>query len=259
MNADGLDPKTLIRETLAERCARNPRYSLRAFAKATGISHTVLSLVLSGKRKLSKRAAAKLADHLELDPESREKLLKPSRQETSVDERYRQLSADVFKIISDWQHYAILSALSLPAAKFEPRWIARATGITTIEASLAMERLRKVGLVEKARNGRWRQAGKPFYVGNTESTEATRTFHKRLVGKAIESLDHVPREMRDYSSMTFAVDPSLVAHAAERIRAFRRELVEELEAKGKPREVYHLTIQLFPSKNLTQLSENKES
>src|SRR4051812_17731490 len=47
---------------------RNPRWSLRAFAKQLGVSHSALSEILSGKRALSQKAAVRFAQRLELSP-----------------------------------------------------------------------------------------------------------------------------------------------------------------------------------------------
>jgi transcriptional regulator with XRE-family HTH domain len=243
-----LDVRTLIRSELARRTQRNPRYSLRAFAKASGVSHTVLSLVLNGKRPLSRKAALKLADFLGLDPEVRSAFLTSRDIEgtpsPAVD--FQQISLDTFAVISDWYHYAILSLLELETSRFEARWIARALSITENEAQLAIDRLTRLGLVEVSANGRARQSSKPLKVENTVSTSATRLFHRQLLEKALEALESVGADERDYSSMTLAMDPALVPYARKRIQGFRRELSAELEAKGKARAVYQITMQVFP-------------
>src|SRR4029077_7937852 len=69
------NPRLLLQAELSRRIERNPRYSMRRFSQALGVSHTVLSLVLSGKRPLSKKAAAKVSDFLGFDPAQRESLL----------------------------------------------------------------------------------------------------------------------------------------------------------------------------------------
>lgn len=248
------DSRTLIQNELAERCRKNPRYSMRAFARASGVSHTVLSLVLSQKRPLSTKAAAKLADFLDLDPARRKLFLgqRTSDLNQSLLERsksgtdYEQISLDVFDVISDWYHFAILSLLELEDAKFEARWIAKNLRISEMQAKLAMERLQRLGLVSFLSDGRWKQTGKPIAVENKNSTASTRRFHKQLLAKAGESLENDSVEVRDFSSITFSMDPVHVEYAKKRIQAFRRELSEELESKGSPRAVYNLTVQLFP-------------
>lgn len=154
-----IDPRALLRAALAERCARNPNYSLRAFARSSGISHTVLSLVLSGKRRLSRKGALKLADYLDLDPSGRAALTRACAGKGPAGEDRRELTLDAFEAISDWYHYAILSALELPGARFEARWLGARLGIPILKAKLAMERLERLGLVERGEDGSWRQSG----------------------------------------------------------------------------------------------------
>jgi hypothetical protein len=43
------------------------------------------------------------------------------------------------------------------------------------------------------------------------------------------------------------MNPKNVPYAIERIRAFRRQLTDELEVMDESEEVYNLTVQLFPS------------
>ncbi len=252
------EPTALLRAALAERCAKNPQYSIRSFARSSGISHTVLSLVLSGKRRLSKKASMQLAQHLELAPDHTEKVMRHFATSTEPSD-YEELSLDAFEVISDWYHYAILSALELPNAKWDARWFAKQFGIQILEAKLAMERLQRLKLVEEKNGpgkGQWKQTSKPIKVDNTTSTAATRKFHKQLLARAIDAIDLNKIDERDFSSTTFAMDPSLIPFAAAKIRKFRRELVAELEAKGTAGAVYNITMQLFPVTKLNE-SENE--
>lgn len=237
------DPTALARAALAERCRNNPQYSLRAFARASGISHTVLSLVLSGKRQFSKKAVQKLVEFLELNPAQAQLLLKKNSKEQKAE--YQDLDLDTFQVISDWYHYAILSALELPNAKFEAKWLSKALGISLTQAKLAMDRLQRLGLVEEQK-GKWKQSSKPLAVNNAQSTIATRTFHKQLLDKAKEAIDTTAFDARDMSSTTFAMHESQIPYAKKRIREFRRQLAAELEAMAAPSAVYNLTVQIFP-------------
>lgn len=59
---------------MAEDKARNPRRSMRAFARKLEISPSTLSEILSGKRSITSKMARRIAEKLELD-ESQSKLL----------------------------------------------------------------------------------------------------------------------------------------------------------------------------------------
>lgn len=253
-------PRDLLRAELLERCRRNPRYSLRAFAKALGISPTVLSLVLAGKRPLSRNALEKVALALGLAPEVKARL-HTSRKVGGTPRLlpgFDSLSLDQFSLISDWHHYAILSLLETSGASIDPRWIARRLGVTPFQAKESVELLRRMGLIEQKSDGAWKQSTAPLKVENQVSTSATRKFHSQLLDRAKASLENDPFELRDFSSITLAIDPSLVAYARERIRQFRRELMSELETKAAPKEVYQLAVQIFPvSKPIVEKSKQR--
>ena len=263
------NPRLLLQTELTRRIQHNPRYSMRRFAQALGISHTVLSLVLSGKRPLSKKAVAQVSDFFGMGPTERARLLahrysdgEKGRSGTAVADERRvhldvashQMTLDTFSVISDWYHFAILSLLEIPQAKFEARWMAGKLGISEIEAKDAIERLQRLGLVEKDNQGKWKQAGTPIRFDNQDSTAATRKYYRQLLSRALESLEHDPAETRDFTSMTLAIDPKDLGLAREKIRAFRRSLTRELESRGKPKQVYNLNIQIFPlSKPMEEL------
>jgi uncharacterized protein (TIGR02147 family) len=247
-----LEPRSLLQSELADRCENNPSYSLRAFAKAIGMDHSVLSRVLSGKRPLSKKAALKVAEILGLDPLQKKALLdnrtfknREKNEESIKLPQYQQITLDVFSLLSDWYHYGILSLLDIPKTKFEARWIAKKLGISQIQAKMAMDRLKRLNLIHK-QNGKWLQSGQHFKVENTISTGATRKYHEQILNKAIESLKNDPIEVRDFSAMTMAIDPKMIPYAIERIRSFRRKLMQDLESKSSPKAVYNLAVQIYP-------------
>ena len=54
------DYKLVMRTELDGRKVKNPNYSLRAFARDLGVSHTLISLILNGKRAMSQKMMKKL-------------------------------------------------------------------------------------------------------------------------------------------------------------------------------------------------------
>src|SRR5258708_1981839 len=61
--------RSVLKSELETRCSRNPRYSLRAFARDLELSAPRLSGVLSGKFGLSRDAAEKIAQRLNYSKE----------------------------------------------------------------------------------------------------------------------------------------------------------------------------------------------
>lgn len=243
--------RLLLERELARRIRQNPSYSLRAFARALGVSHSLLSLVLAEKRKASALLAMRVATRVGVSGPAALPFLMPFPEDSPTE--HQLLALDEFALLSDWYHYAILSLLDTPKTKFNAPWIARKLGISRTQAASAMRRLRRMKLVGRVK-GHWKQIALPLKVENSVSTVATRSFHKQLLKKATESLENHPIEVRDFSSVTFAMDPQLVEHAKLRIRHFRRQLMRELESMGPRKTVYNLTVQIFP---VSTFSEDK--
>jgi uncharacterized protein (TIGR02147 family) len=251
----------LLRYEFTKRVQKNPRYSQRSFAKYIGVSHTLLSLILNGHREPSSALLEKLSERLNYSPEKAallratlEARKRKSTLESSNPSKNQkvpvipdQLSLDQFAMISEWQHYAILSLLEVKDTEFTPKFISQRLGISETLAKVSMQRLISMDIVGKDATGKWRQRNGPIIVNNTRSTESTRKFQRQLMGKAVESLLNDPIEIRDLSSTTFAMHPKHTAFALQRIREFRRQLTQELEAFGDPEEVYNLSVQLFPT------------
>lgn len=249
-----------LQNELSKRCQKNPRYSVRAFAKLLRLDSSSLSQILSGKRRASPKLVARLCDSLSAEPELRNTLLRstlPAEAEPPKGNHYNQLRLDTFALISDWYHYAILD-LSLTAGfKSTPSWIARRLGITATEATLALERLQRLGLL-KMRDGGLMKADVNITNFSAEvTTPALRRFQNQSLNLALEKLETVAVDERDYSVMTMAIDPARMAKAKEMITEFRRKLCRFLEA-GEKKEVYHLAVQLYPiSYRMSEEGEGK--
>jgi uncharacterized protein (TIGR02147 family) len=249
-----INPRQLLIEELERRCRENPRYSLRAFAKALDISPSALSMILAGQRGLSKGLASQVSNKLGLDPNETQNFIlnslrrgKPNKQNEA--QNFSQLSLDKFATISEWYHFAILSLVETKGFTAKVSWIASRLGISIAEAKAAVERLSRLGILDTAQP-KWKLAGPPPFVGNEESTAATKRFQKQVLEKAMYSLENDPMELRDLNSFTIAINPKHVGFARKEMEKFLIDLMHKLEKKGDALEVYHLSAQICPvSKN----------
>jgi uncharacterized protein (TIGR02147 family) len=78
-------------------------------------------------------------------------------------------------------------------------------------------------------------------------------MQRQLLMKALSTLESIPLEERDHSSMTMAIDTRKLKQAKEKIRRFRRELSGYLTRVDERDAVYALTIALFPLTNQKSL------
>jgi uncharacterized protein (TIGR02147 family) len=250
------DFKSLLQEELLKRCRKNPSYSLRSFAKYLGIGHSALTEMLNGKRSITKKSMEKLGLTLGLamsDIEAYQNT-KMTTQAQKQQSSYQQLAIDQFAIMSDWYHYAILELIKIKNFPHTANDFSRTLGITKSEANIAIERLFRIGLLEKDDDGLLQEINKGFATnisGNLTSA-GSKKLQKQILEQSVEALMTLPIEVRNHTSMTMAIDPKLLPEAIEKIKKFRRELSEFLEMSGTPTEVYQFSLSLFP---ITQISK----
>lgn len=256
------DYRGYLKDKLAERIARNPKYSLRSFAASMDILASHLSQVFSGKRNLSAEKAYSVAEKLRLGKEETEFFVALVRFELASApaeraalatrlESFEQagqvtdLSVDVFKAIAEWYHLPILEMVALRASEYTPAALAERLGIAPVEAERAIERLLRLELLEKTETG-YRKAHSNLVFKSPVPNQALRHFHKQMLERASSALETQRPADRYVGSETFAVDPALVPGAAKIVEKFRRELVEYFDStKNEKTEIYHLGVQMF--------------
>ncbi len=150
-----------LQAELGRRCAGNPQYSLRAFAKHLAIDHATLSQLLRGKRRFTPGTIEKLGQRLGLDAPTIAGYQSGEQQashlyESAVNlQEVQQLANDTAKLVSDWYHFSILELVQLPDFRPDSRWIARVLGITPDEVNIAVTRLTRLRLLEMTAHDRW--------------------------------------------------------------------------------------------------------
>lgn len=252
-------PSDVLRRALVDRVARNPAYSLRAFARDLGISHAYMSLVLSGKRPIPLKRAVGFSQAMGLSQQDslafldscrraqfdRKVEAAPAKAPRPADSDFFQVQLDQFRFLSEWYHVAILDLTVLDDFQPSERWVADRLGLTLEEVRSAVARLKRLGLLSVAR-GKWKKRHRHFRVTPAESTDAIRRFHGQMIEKALAALASPELfESRDITGITMAVNPSRLPEAKKRIQKFRRSLMRYL-TRGECTELYQMNVQVFP-------------
>ena len=271
-------PSEILREVFLERKSKNSAYSTRAFARDLGMSQALVSLVFNGKRPLTLKQATQISVllHFPKDkaeqfiesalmalPENSKALKKIQRArrhglaaQVASEPLFINLEIERFKAISQWYHLAILDLSTTQGFVSDSVWISRRLNIGPIEARDAMDRLVSLGLA-RIENGMFCKAQSKIYFPTTRSEVAVRSFHRQMIGKALDQLgktDETSFQARRISGLTIAIPRSRVEEAKRRIQEFEKELAA-FATEGDCDEVYQLNVQIFP---LTQ-AVSKES
>ncbi len=250
-------PKDFLRNEFESRRAVNPNFSLRAFARWLCVSPAQLSQMMTGKRPITFKSMRKIGKRLGLSPIEQDALLnsvlkQKSSENVTAPKKRIQMQEDQFRIIADWYHFAILSLTKLKEAKPDPRWIAHKLGISFEEAHQALLRLERMRIIEISPN--FRQISEPIEVVSTVPSEAIRKYHKQNLHLAIEKMETVPVQMREFQSISISLNPRHVSLFKKHIDDFL-EIMAGLSEQQTGSEIYNLNVQLFP---ITIMKEMKK-
>ncbi len=252
----------ILREAFQERLKRNPRFSLRSFAQLLQMSPSGLSEVLNGKKKLSIAKALGLAERLHLKGREREYFLslvqidfaKTLEEKSFIQHQLRRLNPhklsfdhdiDAFQVISEWYHLPILEFTDVSDVDLSPRNVAKSIGITLREAEAGIERLLRMGLLERSKSGKLRKTKQSFVFRSSTPNSALRHYHRQMLAKIDTSLETQTPEQKFSGTETFAFDPKDIDKAKEVIEQCIDDLAA-LALKGKKRNtLYHLNIHFF--------------
>ena len=261
-----LDYREFLRDFYAGKKSSDRGFSHRAFSKRAGLRSTnYLHLVMQGKRNLSPEMAVSFARGCGLAQTEANYFceLVTFTQAATSDERSRaydrlsrhrqfrsvhQLDVAQAAYHSSWYMPAIRELAARSDFRDDPAWVAGMLepAISPAEARSALGTLLELGLLVKTENGDVRQPEELVTTGPGPLGHQVVNYHRAMLGRASEAIDRIPREEREISSVTLCVSQEALLKLKERIREFRRELLQLAELEGEPERVVQINFQLFP-------------
>ncbi|RYZ73211.1 MAG: TIGR02147 family protein, partial [Proteobacteria bacterium] len=246
---------------LTDRQRNNPAYSLRAFARFLGIQAPTLASVINGKRVLPQHYCDLFAKKLLLSPKEKTQFLKSVQnqrpQKGAAETEYESIHLlnenAAFKVIAEWEHYAILSLIDTRDFESSTEHIASRLGVTNQRASICLQNLEAAGLIKVSANGEICKMHADVKTTEDTASVALQISHKESLELGLKKLESISVADRDYSSSTFAMPLSRMPDAKKLIRKFRREFTKLFDDHNGE-DVFQINIQLYP---LTNLKERK--
>lgn len=230
-----------------KRRQRNPRYSMRSFAKALGLSSGRLSELINGRRNISVTTAKRIGEKLQLSKSEINdwcKNLVHLRRTRFLD--VKKVNPDDYEVLSNWWYFSILALSQTDDFKADPIWISKRLNIPKDKAETAFNHLIQSKFIIPTREGKF-QLSSPNFSSTTELiSKAIREGHRQRMTMALDALENTPIEDRDITSIVFAVNKDRLSQAKKMIETFRRQIADYLE-EGEKSEVYHFCVQLYPA------------
>lgn len=205
---------------------------------------STLSQLLSRKRKLSLKTVSKICKKIGVNSQQMNVFLQTKNK---VEEKpaYNIVETDIFDIVTDWYHFAILELSQLDSIDINAGTVSTELGISRVLAQAAIDRLLRTRLLIEE-DGRLQKSHKNitnFSPGQTSA--AHRLLQGQIIDKARAAVEDCAPEEKDITSIYMAIDEAKLPEARKMIAQFRRELCQKLEV-GEPNRVYNMSIQLFP-------------
>lgn len=231
-----------------ERKQRNPKYSLRSFARDVGVSSGRLTNLLKGRDIPGEETIEKFSTIFELIQEDKDVLKK-----VIYSQKYlrrgtgfsKQLNEHEFGRISDWKTWCIYTMFQ--ATDYEPsvEWFCKKLNLMREDVELCLQKLNDLGVIAP---------NEVFYEVICESVTTTndvpsssiRKFHKEFIPIGMDAMDMVDVQERDVSSLTFCIDKKKLPEYKKLISDFRAKLSNLAKQEETSDELYQLNIQFFP-------------
>lgn len=246
-------------------------FSFRAFSKLAGFSSpNFMKLVIDGKRNLGNQAIQKVAQGLHLTGHAVEyfKVLVTMNQTTDDAERMnllmrlqslmphgrrREIGAEGVQYLSSWIYPVLRDMIATRDFREDPYWISRRLRgrVSSEEALHAVQFLLQHGYVRRNESGNLEVADDVVLSSDEVRSLAVRSYHRSMLGEAIEALSSVPVEEREYGALTVGISQAAIPELKARIKAFRKELHTWIMTQGgseadTSQDIVQINIQMFP-------------
>jgi uncharacterized protein (TIGR02147 family) len=263
-----LDYREFLRDYFNAQKAKYPQFSYKYLANKVGFkSKSFFHEVLNGKKNLSRDSIFALRNALGLNEKafSYFELLVAFNQaidHKQKDHFFHQLigynsrnTARLFtraqyEVCSHWYHMTIreLAAIVDFNEDYERLGKMLRPPISARKARQSIRLLLKLGLLRKiGKTGRYEQTDRLVTTGDEVHSLAVHNFHLQNMALAAESIDTVPRNQRDISSVVLGLSTEGFETAKREIQKFRKKLLELAEKENNISKVYHANFQIFPT------------
>lgn len=261
------EQSNILRSYYSKKKRDGSRQSLRAVARKMGVSVTLLSLVIHGKRRLPIRILDPLCQYLDIDQVDRDKLLKevilrdggtpqhalelvtkPQEKKKPTSLQWETLAKKDTEFLADWMDIAIFLTAGLRDSEGTPEWVSRKLFFELGLVNRKMRQLEEAGFL--VRNGEeLRPAKRSLQIRSGKDFTPIRAYHKAHLENAVQTLEQDTTDFdlfhRFITGMTVTVSKKSVSRFKQKIQDFLLEFAEECSQEDAE-EVYQMAIQFFP-------------
>jgi uncharacterized protein (TIGR02147 family) len=265
-----IEYRKLLKDLYNERRAENPHFSYRYIAQKVGFSSAgFFANIIQGKRNISpefifgfarvfklKKAETEYFELLVNFDQAKnheqkkyyfEKILSSKHSKIKITEKQQ------YEFYSKWYYTAVREVLDIFKFNGEDYGeLAKmvSPAITPAEAKKSIELLLSMGFIRKNKDGWFEQVDPFISTGYEAPLVATNNFFVSTLDLARQAIDRYPRDRRSISTLSFSVSNDGYKAIDERLKTFRREILEIAKADKDRDRIYHVNFQIFPLSRL---------
>ncbi|HEX2880495.1 MAG TPA: TIGR02147 family protein [Polyangiaceae bacterium] len=265
-----VDYRRFLADYYKDRKAHEYGFSYRVFSRRAGCrSSNYLCLVIAGKRNLTPEMAVRFAAACGLTAKASEffcDLVGYGQAKSATEKqrwydrlaRFRQFRAvhTLSESQADYYEHWYIPVIRELAARedfsADPKWIAKRLlpRVTESEAKQGLATLQALGVLKATETGTLKPAQPLISSGSGPLGHQVVAYHRAMLARASDALDLIPRDEREVSSLTLCVSQAKLLELKQRVREFRKELLQTAETNNRPERVVQLNFQLFPLSRL---------
>lgn len=233
----------ILRQQYEKLRDKNPRYSMRSFAKKLGISIATLSQVMRSQLKLSRKRAIVISKKLELSARDKKRVRMLLGQQAELEKVL--MSPEDQELQADWVTSAILYSFDLDQESPSAAELAKRLSISVLDAEKKINELIKRNYLEKDEEGRLFRPDKIWKTPDGDVNEFVRKTHESNLELTAKAFRKIPIEERDYTALMFAGNRRQLEAVRKEIRHFYDRILVIMEESPRD-ELYQMAISLYP-------------
>lgn len=222
---------------------KNPQYSRRAYARKLGISSGMLSDVINGKARFTKKRAGEIIEKLELSPKEKARLMVLLGKSSAVT---RDIPAsDKYLILSDWVYRSIMFAYDIEKFQITPQLLSAKLGLSLADVQDRITTLIDLGLLTENQDGVIARSKVIWRVPKESSKDFAHRLYKLNLQVAKKAITQVPAQDRDFTTITFAGNSEQLDKVRKEIQELYERTMAIMETPQIDR-VYQMSVFLHP-------------
>ncbi len=259
-----LEYRDFLRDHYEAQKKQRYHYSFRYISLKTGIDASFYAKILEKQKHLSPKNVGILAKFLKLDDKetayfsvlvqftkarSREQIQSLfDKLMTLRDPPAATIERNSYEYFKHWYTPAIRELLNFfpfdgDYAKLGASLLPQITARQAREAVGVLERL---GVIDRLNSGGFRLTDQFVSTGPQWRDMAIARFQQQMSQLAVESVDSVPHEHRDISTLTVSTSWECLKAIRERLAEVRHEIMGMIKEEENVDEVFQINLQIFP-------------